>query len=144
MNMAILADVIRGVGTSPFGHAISSRSSLIGSGHDAVEIGSMLAQGLLATWDLDGVTYLTLTPLAAERLAVQLVDVGQLELPIWVDRSAVLGPIRIPSRSVDPKILEQVASPQAEVEPDETPPDPDARWDGRLTELWGMMVGRAG
>lgn len=144
MNLAILADVIHGVGTSPFGRAISSRSQLIGAGHDAAEVDELLEQGLLTTWDLEGVTYLTLTPLAAERMAVQIVDVGQLELPSWAPLNAKLGPIRIASRSVDPKVLEQVVSPPVELEPDETPPDPDALWNGRLTELWGMMVGRAG
>jgi hypothetical protein len=105
-------------------------------------IDALVEQGWLELWlGIQQGPAVTLTPYAADRLGVELIEVGLDETPVWAHRGDVDPgrPIRI-RRNVHERPL-----PYPEQLIDPAPPVPDIvidGWSGEPIRLWGRTISR--
>jgi hypothetical protein len=91
--------------------------------------------GWLATWEVDDVMELTLTPIAAVALGVHLAEFGDAELPRWI-RNGTNDPL--PPRKRHPltryTALAILPDPVARPEPEHTPTTPEPELSGQICD----------
>lgn len=122
--------------------AWSGRARLEADGHAPETIDGLVVAGWLVLWELAEGVQVTLTPLAAYRLRVELEERGLDELPTWqeMESGRKPRPIRLPHEPGRQPLLDLHPARQSDPEPeDEVMRDP---WTGQPILLFGQVIRR--
>jgi len=111
-------------------------------GHETTTLDGLVLAGWLELWGLSDGLHVTLTPLAAYRLRVEIDELGAQEQPTWVPASpeGLVKPIRLPRRPDHQPLLNlQPAHSTAPPEDDDVLRD---EWTGNPILLFGQLIRR--
>jgi hypothetical protein len=138
---ALLKAICLGLPSAPVLRlAWSARLALEQAGHDPATIDGLVCEGWLALWPLADGCRVTLTPLAAFHLGVEIDEEGPDEHPVWVPATpgGSSKPIRLRKEPGHQELLDIHPAPAPEPDPDEDVLRDE--WTGNPVLLFGQLI----